>query len=248
MMLDFEHRRPLEWSPVLPMPQAPVSDAPVNCAAGIPRLAVTPASPKSHPWPISHPIRSPGGQSKRRRWSNSKCCRRSVSPFAAPISRVVHRPRHPGRRFPDRRGARCHGGRERVRSARPVPGRRPSVPIGECSGADAEHDLALPPPDPRLLGRARRNARRHRQARAGARDRPSFRLVRRRYGGDRASGGRGRKERRHEESTAPAIAARSPSKPRPIRKKPRFATAPIARPAPARPFGFRSRSPAPHSR
>ena len=54
-----------------------------------------------------------------------------------------------------------------------------------------EHDLALPPPDPRLLGRARGDPRPPRHPRARARDRPSFRAVGRGHGGDRG-GGRGR--------------------------------------------------------
>ena len=49
------------------------------------------------------------------------------------------------------------------RPARPVPGRGPAVPLRERPGADAEHDLALPPADPRLLGRARGDAGRDRE-------------------------------------------------------------------------------------
>ena len=49
-----------------------------------------------------------------------------------------------------------------------------------------EHDLALPPPAPRLLGRARGDARRARDPRAGARDRASFRPLRRRHGRSRS--------------------------------------------------------------
>ena len=84
--------------------------------------------------------------------------RGGVSPAAAEIPRAVRRARDPGRGLPDRRGARAHGRGDRVRPARPVPGRRPAVPLGKRAGADAQHDLALPPADPRLLGRARRDA------------------------------------------------------------------------------------------
>src|SRR6202023_1508485 len=59
--------------------------------------------------------------------------------------------------------------------------------LGKRRRADAEHDLVVPPPDPGLLGRARRHPGRHRPARAGARDRPSFRPVGRRYGSARTS-------------------------------------------------------------
>src|SRR5580698_5643406 len=65
------------------------------------------------------------------------------------------------RRFPDRGSARSNRRGKRIRSARAVSGRRPAVPLRKRAGADAEYDLALPPADPRLLGRARRNARRH---------------------------------------------------------------------------------------
>src|SRR5262245_3065362 len=63
---------------------------------------------------------------------------------------------HPRRRFPDRRGFGRDGRAKRIRPARPVSGHRPAAaePWRHC--AATQHDLALPPADPGLLGRARR--------------------------------------------------------------------------------------------
>src|SRR5829696_573292 len=58
------------------------------------------------------------------------------------------------------------------------------------NGTVPQHGLALPKAANRLLGRARGDARLARHPRPGARDRPSFRPLRRRHGGDR--GGRAR--------------------------------------------------------
>ena len=94
---------------------------------------------------------------------------------AAPgVSRPVRGPRHPRRRFRHRRGA-------------DEMGLRASSTCSACfrasacrsrataTAADAEHGLALPPADPRLLGRARRNHRPYRPPCADPRDRPPFR-------------------------------------------------------------------------
>src|SRR5499433_3939067 len=98
-------------------------------------------------------------------------------------------PRHPGGGFPDRGGAGRAGRAVRVRSARPVPGRRPAVSLGKYPRGNAQHGVALPPADPRLLGRARRGVGRDHHPRAGARDRPPFWPFRRRHGRDRGDGG-----------------------------------------------------------
>src|SRR6266568_4110861 len=111
--------------------------------------------------------------------------RDGISPAAAEIPRAVRGPRHPGGGFPDRGGAGRAGRAVRVRSARPVPGRRPAVSLGKHPGTNAQHGVALPPADPRLLGRARRGVGRDHHPRAGARDRPPFRSFRRRHGRDR---------------------------------------------------------------
>src|ERR1700754_2514299 len=97
----------------------------------------------------------------------------------------------PRRRLPDRGGARRDGMRERVRPARPVPGRRAATAELWRRGAPAQHGLALPPPDPGLLGRARRKPRPYRPPRPDPRDRPPFRPFGRRYGRDRGAGGVG---------------------------------------------------------
>src|SRR6516164_1326322 len=78
-------------------------------------------------------------------------CWRGVSRSAEGFSRAVRRCHYPGRRLSDRRGARGDAGRDRIRPARPVPGRRPALPLRERGGTDAQHDLAVSPADPRLL-------------------------------------------------------------------------------------------------
>src|SRR5579863_3871296 len=81
--------------------------------------------------------------------------RRSIRPPAAGVSRPLHRSGYSDRRFSHRRRARPDGRADRIRPARLVPWRRPAVSFRERTGADAQHGLALPPADPRLLGRAR---------------------------------------------------------------------------------------------
>src|SRR5262245_56875435 len=94
-------------------------------------------------------------------------------------------PRHPGGRFSDRGGAGRTGCAVRIRSARPVPRRRSAVSLGQRARTDAQHGVALPPADPRLLGRARRGVGRDHRPRPGARNRSPFRPLRRRHGRDR---------------------------------------------------------------
>src|SRR6185312_3406 len=108
---------------------------------------------------------------------------------AGALSQALRGRRDPRRRFSDRRGAGRDGGGKRIRPARPVSGHGPALSKPWRRRAPAQHGLALPPPDPGLLGRARRGAGRHRPPRADPRDWPPFRALGRRYG--RYRGGRG---------------------------------------------------------
>ena len=92
--------------------------------------------------------------------------------------------------FPDDETLDEMEGRERVRPARPVPRPRPAASSrGRGDRRAAQYDLALSPAAARLLVRGRGHARRGRRPCPRARDRPPFRPLRRRHGGDRGQGG-----------------------------------------------------------
>src|SRR5579875_3110509 len=92
-----------------------------------------------------------GALARRHRGDGGGC----LCPPAAALPCPVRGPGDPRRGFSLRRGGRVHAARERLRPARPVSGNRAAVPLGGRPRADAQHDLALPAADSRLLGRAR---------------------------------------------------------------------------------------------
>ena len=148
----------LTWVPCSVRPKLPRPGARVNRTPGAKRS-------KGRAWPIPHPTRWPGDRDKGALARRARSARRRGVYRRLPkkfrdlcAGLVIQVDDFPSDEVLDQMGAESES-----RPARPVPGRRPAVPRRERPDADAEHDLALPPADPRLLGRARGDAGRDRQ-------------------------------------------------------------------------------------